>query len=109
MFKPESMVSKVPPRAKCFSMHGFSLVELLVVIAVIAVLAALLLPVLSSAKQNGQMASCLNNTRQLIIATHSYADSSGGWLPPNPDFKSLDDWVGVTMLLSGSTRNSSVA
>lgn len=65
----------------------------MIVIAVIAILAALLLPVLSNAKQSGQTVSCLNNTRQLIVATHLYADSSDGWLPPNPDFKSPDVWV----------------
>jgi prepilin-type N-terminal cleavage/methylation domain-containing protein len=61
--------------------RGFTLIELLVVVAVIAILAALLLPVLSRAKERAQMATDLGNTRQILLATHLYAGDENDFLP----------------------------
>jgi prepilin-type N-terminal cleavage/methylation domain-containing protein/prepilin-type processing-associated H-X9-DG protein len=57
---------------------GFSLAELLVVIAIIAVLAALLLPGLRRSQASAQRAQCINNLRQLSLATQMYWDDNGG-------------------------------
>ncbi len=62
---------------------GFTLVELLVVIAVIAVLAGLLLPVLARSKMRAQAAFCMNNTRQLAFAWLMYADENNDRLAYN--------------------------
>jgi prepilin-type N-terminal cleavage/methylation domain-containing protein len=62
---------------------GFTLVELLVVIAVFGLLACLLLPALSMAKANAQQVSCLGNLRQLEAAFQMYGADNGGYLVQN--------------------------
>ena len=60
---------------------GFTLVEMLVVIAILGVLAALLLPAFSRAKARARNAACLSQLRQLGIATRMYADDNNNRLP----------------------------
>lgn len=61
--------------------HGFSLIELLVVVAVVAVLAALLLPAARTVRESGKRTACLGNMRQMGMAVFSYATDNHGLLP----------------------------
>ena len=62
-------------------LRAFTLIELLVVIGIIAVLAAILLPVISKAKEQGRSTGCLSNLRQLGIVLQLYVQDHENKLP----------------------------
>ncbi|MBL4884675.1 MAG: DUF1559 domain-containing protein, partial [Planctomycetaceae bacterium] len=69
---------------QCFRRRGFTIVELLVVMALFAVLVALLLPAIQQSRGAARLAGCRSNLRQIGVATHNYIDvhnrfPSGGY------------------------------
>ena len=63
------------------TLGGFTLLELLVVVAVIAMLAALLFPALRSAKDRAKRTTCINSVRQINLGLRMYSDDSNDATP----------------------------
>ncbi|MDD2711221.1 MAG: type II secretion system protein [Verrucomicrobiae bacterium] len=63
--------------------RGFTLIELLVVIGILSLLMAMLSPSLSAAREKARQIQCLNNMRQLHLATQLYMNTWDGKLMPN--------------------------
>lgn len=92
--------------------RGFTLVEMLVVIAIISLLLTTLLPALQSAREHARKLVCMNNMKQFMMAAFDYAESYNGYYPfaqlkMVTDDETIDgywDFSNVTDLATGEER-----
>jgi prepilin-type N-terminal cleavage/methylation domain-containing protein len=100
-----------------FRRMGFTLVELLVVMAIIAILAALLMPSLGRAKAKTRNITCVSQLRQLGIAVRLYAEDNDSTLPvvemmpsaplnPQFPFRRICDVLGLELGKARGDTNS---
>ncbi|AHF91352.1 prepilin-type N-terminal cleavage/methylation domain-containing protein [Opitutaceae bacterium TAV1] len=80
--------------------HGFTLVELLTVIAIIGILAAILIPTVGKVRATAHAAACLSNMRQLSLALLVYSEGNRGVFPDNA-FVSRWDRMALSTFTNG--------
>jgi len=92
-----SNISHSRPRIR----SGFTLIEVLVVVAIIALLVAILLPALGRAREQAKLGACMSNVRQLVLGCLMYGAENKGVLPtcdraPGPTGGAIrgTDWLG---------------
>lgn len=73
--------------------RGFTLVELLVVVAIIGLLIALLLPALQQSRAAARSAACKSNMRQIGLAVQMYANNHNGRFPLTAHAGTTSSWV----------------
>ncbi len=91
---------EVMPDARIVHRRGFTLVELLVVVAIVSMLLALLMPSLSRARAQSRLTVCLSNLREIGLGIQAYAMQYNDAIPrgpaePLPYFPSQgwDEWA----------------
>ena len=103
-----SLLTSQTPNSKRYR-RGFSLLELIVVMSITSLLAGLLLPALSSVRENAQRVLCASNQRQLGQAITMYGDSRRYKLPNASTLDELEPNPSLLAKIRNKTEQGGLA
>jgi prepilin-type N-terminal cleavage/methylation domain-containing protein/prepilin-type processing-associated H-X9-DG protein len=78
--------------------QGFTLIEILIVVAIILILVAILFPVFARARENARRASCQSNLRQIGLGLMQYAQDYDETLPAQTSLTGVDNYANTRSL-----------
>jgi len=105
--------AKAVARGKCRPVGGFTLIEVLVVVAIIALLISILLPSLARAREQARTSVCLSNEKQIGLAMSMFSSEHRGRVPRgisrhgSPDPTGPVNWVRMVARMFGDRNNYS--
>lgn len=76
---------------------GFTIIELLVVVAIVAVLCAIILPAVGRAKQSSQRVHCASNLKQWSIGMENFLDDHREFFPRENAVDDINSWYVATV------------
>jgi len=76
-------------------LKGFTLVEIMIVVAIIAILAAVAIPNFVRYRKTSQMNACISNLKQLVTASEQWKMNNAG-IPEMTDLVGTDKYIKVT-------------
>lgn len=88
--------------------RGFSLIELLIVVAIVGSFMALLVPALNQAKAKGKTVACLGQLQQFAAAAQMYSGDNSGYLVLNPTTTETNGWAGSNMQDAAQVTNTTL-
>lgn len=88
--------------------RGFSLIELLIVVAIVGIFMALLVPALNQAKTKGKTVACLGQLQQFAVAAQMYSGDNSGYLVLNPTTTETNGWAGGNMQDTTQVTNTAL-